>query len=272
MTGGKRILKSTEILLWVYGVGLAGMLLPFSRELFKIITPLNLLFAAVFLFYGKMPARQVIVTGFAIAVTSYLIEAVGVNTGRIFGAYTYGKALGPALWNTPVIIGLNWFLLIYCTNVISRQLWDLMQYKFTLGGGAAVQHSRDNPKKTGSAASLNAAPEPASAAHRDDGLLTESGASPHLAWKSSFIIITGSLLMVLYDLFLEPAAIRLDMWSWEGGRVPVRNYLAWFVFSAAFHTVVRAWGEEEINLKALPLFAVQLIFFGVIDLFYLLFP
>jgi bisanhydrobacterioruberin hydratase len=224
MTGGKRILKSTEILLWVYGVGLAGMLLPFTRELFQIITPLNLLFAVVFLFYGKWPARKVIVTGMAIAVTSFLIEAAGVNTGRIFGAYTYGKALGPALWNTPVIIGLNWFLLIYCTNVISRQIWDFMAHRVTVRQTVLV--------------------------------------------RSAFIIITGSILMVLYDLFLEPAATRLDMWSWDGGSIPVRNYLAWFLFSAAFHTVVRVWGEEEINRKALPLFAVQVIFFAVIDLFY----
>ncbi len=34
-----RLLKSTEILLWVYGVGLAGMLLPFSRELFIVDNP-----------------------------------------------------------------------------------------------------------------------------------------------------------------------------------------------------------------------------------------
>ncbi|MFN2335752.1 MAG: carotenoid biosynthesis protein, partial [Bacteroidales bacterium] len=88
-------------------------------------------FALVFLFYGKIPARQVILTGIAIAVTSFLIEAVGVNTGRIFGTYTYGKALGPALWNTPVIIGLNWFLLIYCTNVISRQIWGFIAHKDT---------------------------------------------------------------------------------------------------------------------------------------------
>jgi putative membrane protein len=121
-----RILKSTEILLWVYGVGLAGMLLPFSRELFKLITPLNLLFAALFLFWGRWPARQVIVTGLFIAVASYFIEAIGTNTGKIFGVYSYGRTLGPALLNTPVIIGLNWFLLIYCTNVISRLLWERM--------------------------------------------------------------------------------------------------------------------------------------------------
>ena len=224
MEEGKRILKSTEILLWVYGVGLAGMLIPFTHELFKIITPLNLVFAAVFLFYGKMPSHRVIITGMIIAVTSFLIEAAGVNTGRIFGEYTYGKALGPALLNTPVIIGLNWFLLIYCTNVISRQIWDSLPRKLSGRSGSPL--------------------------------------------KTVFIIIVGSMLMVLYDLFLEPAATRLDMWSWEGGIIPLRNYLGWFVFSSLFHTLVKIWGEEEINRKALPLFAVQVGFFAVIDLFY----
>jgi hypothetical protein len=51
MTRGRRILKSTEILFWVYEVGLAGMFIPFSRDLFIIITPLNLLFAAQLAFF-----------------------------------------------------------------------------------------------------------------------------------------------------------------------------------------------------------------------------
>jgi putative membrane protein len=202
------------------------MLLPFTREIFVLITPLNLLFAAAFLFYGEKPALRVIITGAVIAVASFLVEAYGVNTGKIFGQYTYGKGLWPALLNTPLIIGLNWFLLIYCTNVISRQLWDIVP-------------------------------------GRSSGRMTS-------LMKSLFIVVTGSLLMVFYDLFLEPAAMRLDMWSWEGDRVPVRNYLAWFLLSALFHSVVRLWGEEGINRKALPLFAVQIIFFAVIDLFYLL--
>ncbi|MCU0457839.1 MAG: carotenoid biosynthesis protein [Bacteroidales bacterium] len=221
-----RIPKPVEILLWVYGVGLAGMLLPFSRELFKSITPLNLIFATLFLFWGRWPAGRVIVTGLFIAVASFFIEAAGVNTGKIFGTYVYGRTLGPALLNTPIIIGLNWFLLIYCTNVISRRIWDRMPVK---AGG------RETP------------------------------------WtKSLFIIITGSLLMVLYDIILEPAATRLDMWSWECGIIPLKNYLAWFIFSAVFHTVVRVWGEEKPNDRALPLFAVQIGFFAVIDLYYLL--
>jgi len=228
MTEEKRINESTKILLWVYGVGLTGMLLPFTRELFIKITPLNLLFAAAFLFYGEKPAPRVIITGSVIAIVSFLIEAYAVNTGKIFGTYTYGKALGPALLNTPLIIGLNWFLLIYCTNLISRQIWSLM-------------------------------PE------REPGRLTS-------VTRFLFIVVSGSMLMVLYDMILEPAAMRLEMWSWEGDRVPARNYLAWFLFSAVFHSVVRLWGEEEINRRALPLFAVQLIFFAVLDLYYLLAP
>ena len=238
MKPGGHIEKSTEILLWVYGVGLVGMLLPFSRELFITITPLNLIFAALFLFYGRWPARRVLLTGLVVFAASFLVEAVGVNSGKIFGSYSYGSALGPRLWNTPLIIGLNWFVLIYCTNVISRQLWHLMQNKFTRRGGAALP--------------------PGSAASRDFIL------------KSLFIIIAGSLMMVLYALFLEPAAIRLDMWSWEGEHIPMRNYAAWFLLSALFHTLVRITGEEKINTRALPLFAVQVGFFAVIDIFYLL--
>ncbi len=38
-------------------------------------------------------------------------------------------------------------------------------------------------------------------------------------------IITGSLLMVMYDIILEPAAVRLDMWSGECGvLIPLQNF------------------------------------------------
>src|SRR5665647_154739 len=221
-----KVSDTTKILLWVYGVGLTGMLVPFTHDLFVLITPLNLLFAAAFLFWRNKPETKVIVTGLVIIITAFIIEATGVNTGRIFGAYSYGRALGPALWNTPLIIGLNWFMLIYCTNAITRQLWSL------LSTGKEVR--------------------------------------PGLA-EGAFIIITGTLLMVLYDLLLEPAATRLDMWSWDGSNIPFRNFIAWFVISLVYHMVYRLWGQGDLNMRALPLFIVQLLFFAVIDLFYWIF-
>ena len=43
---------------------------------------------------------------------------------------------------------------------------------------------------------------------------------------------------VIFDWFLEPLAIRLGFWKWDG-EIPVYNYICWFVISllllALFH-------------------------------------
>jgi putative membrane protein len=222
-----RASDSTRVLLWVYGVGLAGMMIPYTRDLFIMITPLNLLFAAAYLFYGTKPGSRVLLFGIFIAVTSFLIEAAGVATGAIFGSYHYGSALGPRLLQTPVIIGLNWFILIYCSNIISRQTWEWLRKRMESSAGRLQE--------------------------------------------IVFTVLTASLLMVCYDLLLEPAAMNLDMWSWEGNRVPFINFSSWFLLSAFYHLIYRLWGESGINRRALPLFVVQTTFFAVIDLFFLLF-
>jgi len=47
-----------------------------------------------------------------IAVVSFGIEVFGVQTGSLFGTYTYGANLGWKLWGVPVVIGLNWASLL----------------------------------------------------------------------------------------------------------------------------------------------------------------
>jgi putative membrane protein len=44
---------------------------------------------------------------------SYSLEYVGVNTGLIFGKYTYGESLGIKIGNTPLLIGINWIIVVY---------------------------------------------------------------------------------------------------------------------------------------------------------------
>lgn len=51
-------------------------------------------------------------------------------------------------------------------------------------------------------------------------------------FKNKFlIIITSSMLAVLFDYIIEPVAVKLNYWQWEMNAVPVQNYLAWFVVS-----------------------------------------
>lgn len=42
------------------------------------------------------------------------------------------------------------------------------------------------------------------------------------------ISITGALLMVLLDFFIEVSAPRFDFWEFENGIVPIQNYVGWF--------------------------------------------
>lgn len=46
-----------------------------------------------------------------------LVELLGTSTGMLFGQYSYGNNLGPHFNNVPFIIGINWFLIIYCCGI-----------------------------------------------------------------------------------------------------------------------------------------------------------
>jgi putative membrane protein len=53
---------------------------------------------------------------------SYFIEVIGVSTQMIFGNYIYGNGLGVKILNTPIMIGINWAMLVYCTASITDKL------------------------------------------------------------------------------------------------------------------------------------------------------
>lgn len=44
-------------------------------------------------------------------------------------------------------------------------------------------------------------------------------------------IFAASLLMVLFDIVMEPTAIDLNYWKWENGEIPFYNYFSWFLIS-----------------------------------------
>ena len=52
----------------------------------------------------------------------FLIECVGVATGKIFGNYRYGITLGSKLMEVPPIIGFNWLMLIMASGQIANKL------------------------------------------------------------------------------------------------------------------------------------------------------
>lgn len=115
--------KIKSVLRSFYLVGIIGLSLSFTRGIFELITPLSILFTTIILFYFHKPWKYFHVFLFVlISIASFFIEVYGVKTGRLFGNYFYGETLGLKFFETPIMIGVNWLLLLYCTRIIVDKL------------------------------------------------------------------------------------------------------------------------------------------------------
>jgi bisanhydrobacterioruberin hydratase len=107
----------------VYTVGLVGLALPASHAVFLQLVPLNLLFSlGLLLYYQQGWNKRTVAATAAIALFGYLIEVLGVHTGLIFGRYAYGPTLGPQLVQVPLLIGVNWVIVVLCAMHAVRRL------------------------------------------------------------------------------------------------------------------------------------------------------
>lgn len=123
-----------------YSVGVAGMLLPATAEYFLQLIPfaLFLSFTVLALSDESEKRRKLVLYLLFIYVTSFLIEVAGVQSGTIFGTYSYGNNLGVKLWGTPLIIGANWFFLVYTTAAIFEKVHIKPTFKVLLASGAML--------------------------------------------------------------------------------------------------------------------------------------
>lgn len=115
----------------VYFFGVVGMVSPFA-DWFISMTPLSLLlsFFTLWLHQDKHN-RQTLLYWLSAALIGFGIEVIGVNTGWPFGHYVYGDVLGPKLLHTPLMLGVNWTLITYCSfYVLDRYLSGLPRYLF----------------------------------------------------------------------------------------------------------------------------------------------
>lgn len=105
---------SLSILVLMHVVGIVGLLSPY-QEIFRLLTPVNLMVSALLLSLNHSDRSTRFVWASALIFSfGFMVELVGVHTGIIFGEYRYGATLGPKLMGVPVIIGLNWLLIVYC--------------------------------------------------------------------------------------------------------------------------------------------------------------
>ena len=126
------------VIILFHVVGLFGLSIPVTRPVFLQIVPFHLLLmlVVIILSHHKLSSRF----GIFILIVfwfGFIAEWVGVHKGWLFGNYAYGNTLGLKLFDIPLMIGVNWFLLVYAAGV-TMQRSRLKSAFFRVKTGAAV--------------------------------------------------------------------------------------------------------------------------------------
>lgn len=217
---------ATAIAILFHAIGLAGILFC-DKQLFASLTPYHLLLMSALLFYTQQKISLHFILFFiACTVIGFALEYAGTSTGILFGNYTYGHTLGKKFKEVPLIIGLNWFIIIYCNSIAAHTIYR---------------------KLIGRLGMANA---------------------PVKKWMRNFsLIFDASLLAVVFDFFMEPAAVKLGFWEWHNGNIPIYNYTCWFLISFLLTAIFQFLAIDKHNKFAVHLLLIQLMFFLILRTF-----
>ena len=191
----------------VHVSGAIGMVF-FNRHAFLELTAVNLLLMFTLLYWIEERVTAPLLYSFAVIfITGVVTEIIGVNTGLLFGSYVYGDFFGPKFLGVPLVIGINWFCIVYCSFVcVSRWL----------------------------------------------------GESKYLFFLIPFF---SSLLATAFDWVMEPVAVALNFWNWQGGDIPLLNYASWFFITFFLVSFMRFLKTPTSNQFAILLLLIQTFFF-----------
>lgn len=191
--------------------GVLGILVTPYKDWFIANTPLTLILMGILLAASQEKIEKGFVLFFLLAfVTGMVTEMIGVNTGILFGNYAYGTVMGPKLLGVPFLIGMNWFVIVFCCGSLMHKLNKVMLAKYDAPIPVAI-----------------------------------------IKWS---VIIDGAVLATFFDWLMEPVAVKLGFWSWEGGVIPMLNYACWFGISAILLGV-----QQQLKIKAQNHFAIHLL-------------
>lgn len=113
--------------------GVLGILFTPFKDLFVYSTPIVLLTMFILLANTQIKITKNYILFFLITfLIGMTTEIIGVNTGFLFGDYQYGKVLGPKIYGVPFIIGLNWFVIVFCSGALCTQSIELLQKKLNI--------------------------------------------------------------------------------------------------------------------------------------------
>jgi len=132
-------INTSIFIVWLFHISaIIGISLGY-QPWFVSKTPLNLLIQTVLLLicFPVHTFKKWLV--FAVCFFfGMLVEAIGVKHSFLFGSYYYGENLGFKLFDVPLLIGVNWAILVFITAAIARRLSNNLLIKIIIGATLMV--------------------------------------------------------------------------------------------------------------------------------------
>lgn len=226
---GSRVRIATFLAILFHTVGLVGII-RVNAALFARLTSMNMIVMLFLLLWTQpLPNRSFWLFMGITMVVGFLSEYIGVHTGWLFGEYSYGAILGISYDGIPLIIGVNWFIIIYCCGVtmvlvvsrMAKNVPEEQQAVYARWGRASVII---------------------------DGALLAA----FFDW-----IMEPVAVHLGYWQWAHPAV------------VPVFNYLCWFIISMALLFLFSVCPFNKSNRFAVHLLLIQIMFFLLLRTFLL---
>ena len=201
--------------------------------------------------YPASEKSKFAIVSICVSVGSFGIEWFGVRTGKIFGVYTYEQTLRPLMGGVPISIGCAWFVMLIASTAVAQKI--------------APKSRRGEVASPIGLGDLTPTQTKKSVASRTSRHKVASPIGLGDLTRTAFLV---AFLMVCFDLLMEPAAVKLDYWTWLDNRPPLLNYLVWFGLSFIFATIGLRTGilRRQLPRIAVHFYFAQLIYFGLVIL------
>lgn len=126
---------ATFIAILFHIIGFTGILF-INREFFIRSTPFHIGLMMLLLIWTQANKNASFLFFSSICIgVGIVVEIIGVNSSLLFGEYNYGEVLGIKFQKVPLLIGINWFIIIYCCGISVNTLFKRISGKT---GGALI--------------------------------------------------------------------------------------------------------------------------------------
>ena len=120
-------------LIWLFHISGALGIIYGNADWFINATPVNLMISFLILLLNTALTRKTLLVLLCCYLAGLFAEIIGVRYGLLFGNYSYGATLGIHWQQVPLLIGINWCLLVSICGTMASTFFNSFWKRALMG-------------------------------------------------------------------------------------------------------------------------------------------